>query len=312
MPEPVIPLEASSLVRARTTVGDFDLTVCTDGTYLLDGGAMFGVVPKPLWQKRIPADNENRILLGLNSAIVCTGKHTVLIETGIGNKQSLKMQQIHQNQALLPASLRAAGIEPGDVDIVINTHLHFDHCGWNTTLHEDGKVTPTFRNARYFAHAGEVAHGRLQLDRDRVSYLSPNYDPLIESGQMTLLDDASIRAGGTICEGISVELFPGHTAHIMGVHIEPIRPVESRPAGSTAKPHACYIGDLIPTAHHLDPTWVMGYDLDPLRSIEERKRFYTQAIPQQWLVLFTHDHDTPMAQIELNDKGKPVVRQEPR
>jgi glyoxylase-like metal-dependent hydrolase (beta-lactamase superfamily II) len=127
MPEPVIPLEASSLVRARTTVADFDLTVCTDGTYLLDGGAMFGVVPKPLWQKRIPADNENRILLGLNSAIVRTGKHTVLIETGIGNKQSPKMQQIHQNQALLPASLRAAGIEPGDVDIVINTHLHFDH-----------------------------------------------------------------------------------------------------------------------------------------------------------------------------------------
>jgi glyoxylase-like metal-dependent hydrolase (beta-lactamase superfamily II) len=289
------PVENSLLVRARATLGDFELTVCTDGTYLLDGGAMFGVVPKTLWQKRIPADAQNRILLGLNSVIVRTGQHTVAIETGIGNKQTPKMQEIFQSQALLPASLAAAGVDPAEVDIVINTHLHFDHCGWNTTLHPDGSVTPTFPNARYFAHAGEVAHGHLQLDRDRVSYLSPNYDPLIESGQMTLLDDAAVLAGGAICPGIAVELFPGHTAHMMAVHIE------------SAGQHACYAGDLIPTAHHLDPTWVMGYDLDPLRCIQERKRFHARAIPEQWLVLFTHDHDTPMARIALNDKGKPVV-----
>ena len=195
---------------------------------------------------------------------------------------------------------------PAKVDIVINTHLHFDHCGWNTTLHADGSVTPTFPNARYFAHAGEVAHGHLQLDRDKVSYLSPNYDPLVASGQMTLLDLPVPGAMADICAGISVELFPGHTAHMMGVHIEPVRAVESR-SGSSITPHACYIGDLIPTAHHLDPTWVMGYDLDPLRSIEERKRFHARAIPEQWLVLFTHDHDTPMARVRLNDKGKPVV-----
>jgi glyoxylase-like metal-dependent hydrolase (beta-lactamase superfamily II) len=299
-----ILLDDAALVRARTSLGDFELTVCTDGTYLLDGGAMFGVVPKPLWQKRMAADAENRVLLGLNAVVVRTGKYTVLIETGIGNKQPPKMQQIHQNQALLPASLAAAGIRPEEVDIVINTHLHFDHCGWNTTLHPDGSVRPTFPNARYFAHAGEVAHGHLQLDRDRVSYLSPNYDPLIESGQMTLLDDAAILTDGKICPGISVELFPGHTAHMMGVHIEPPSPVESRPSHPL---HACYIGDLIPTARHLDPTWVMGYDLDPVRCIEERKRFYSRAIPEQWLVLFTHDHQIPMARIGLNDKGKPVV-----
>jgi glyoxylase-like metal-dependent hydrolase (beta-lactamase superfamily II) len=284
-------------VRARATLGDFEIIVCTDGTYLLDGGAMFGVVPKPLWQKRIAADDQNRILLGLNSVVVRTGKHTILIETGIGNKQPPKLQQIHQNQALLMASLAAAGVAPGEVDIVLNTHLHFDHCGWNTTLHADGSVTPTFPNARYFAHAGEVAHGHLQLDRDRVSYLSPNYDPLVDSGQMTLLDDAGIFADGSICPGISVEVFPGHTAHMMAVHIE---------SGPSA-PHACYIGDLIPTAHHLDPTWVMGYDLDPLRTIEERKRFYSRAIPEEWVVLFTHDHDTPMARIAMNEKGRPVV-----
>ena len=284
----------SNLVRARHPLGDFELTICTDGTYLLDGGAMFGVVPKVLWSQRTPADADNRILLGLNTVIVRTGQHTVAIETGIGNKQSPKMRQIQQNQELLPASLAAAGIRPEEVDIVVNTHLHFDHCGWNTTLHPDGSVTPTFPNARYFAHRGEVEHGHLQLERDAVSYLSPNYDPLIESGQMTLLDADSIARNAQIVPGVSVEAFPGHTAQMLGIHIE---------SGSE---HACYIGDLIPTAHHLDPTWVMGYDLDPLRCIEERKRFLTRAIAERWLVAFTHDHHTPLSRIGRNEKGKPI------
>jgi glyoxylase-like metal-dependent hydrolase (beta-lactamase superfamily II) len=291
---------ASDLVRSRAQLGDFELTVCTDGTYKLDGGAMFGVVPKPLWEKRAPADGQNRIVLGLNTVIVRTGSQTVLIETGIGNKQAPKMRDIHGNQELLPHSLAAAGIRPDEVDIVINSHLHFDHCGWNTRLHADGSVTPTFPNARYFAHRGEVEHGRLQLDRDRVSYLSPNYDPLIESGQMTLLDSDEIRKNPEICRGISVELFPGHTAQLMAVHIE-----SKAPGGAIQ--HACYISDLIPTSAHLDPTWVMGYDLDPVETIAQRKRFYQRAIPERWFVLFTHDHETPMARIGLNEKGKPVV-----
>ena len=286
-----MPTVDSDLVRARTQVGDFELTVCTDGTYKLDGGAMFGVVPKTLWQKRAEADEQNRILLGLNTVVLRTGKHTVLIETGIGNKLSPKLREIHENQQLLPASLSAAGIAVEEVDFVINTHLHFDHCGWNTTLQPDGSVTPTFPNARYFAHRGEVEHGHLQLERDRVSYLSPNYDPLIESGQMTLVEGHE----ADICPGIRVELFPGHTAQLMGVHIE------------SAGQHACYISDLIPTSAHLDITWAMGYDLDPLETIVQRKRFYQRAIPEKWLVLFTHDHRTPMARIGLNEKQKPEV-----
>ncbi|HUZ97709.1 MAG TPA: MBL fold metallo-hydrolase [Edaphobacter sp.] len=286
-----MPITDSDLVRARTQVGDFELTVCTDGTYKLDGGAMFGVVPKTLWQKRAPADELNRILLGLNTVVVRTGKHTVLIETGIGNKQPPKLREIFENQELLPTSLAAAGIAVEEVDFVINTHLHFDHCGWNTTLQPDGSVTPTFPNARYFAHRGEVEHGHLQLERDRVSYLSPNYDPLIESGQMTLIEGHA----ADICPGIRVELFPGHTAQLMAVHIE------------SAGQHACYISDLIPTSAHLDSTWVMGYDLDPLETIVQRKRFYERAIPEKWLVLFTHDHLTPMARIGLNEKQKPIV-----
>jgi glyoxylase-like metal-dependent hydrolase (beta-lactamase superfamily II) len=281
----------NQLLRARTTLGDFELTVCSDGTYFLDGGAMFGVVPKPLWEKRAPADAKNRITLGCNTVIVRTGKHTVAIETGIGNKLPEKLQHIYENKQRLPESLAAAGVKPEEVDIVINTHLHFDHCGWNTQLDSAGRVVPTFPNARYFAQRGEVEHGHLQLERDKVSYISANYDPLVESGQMTLLD-----GNAEIYDGISVELFPGHTAHMQAVHLE------------SARQHACYIGDLIPTSAHLDITWVMGYDLYPLTCIEQRKRLYERAIPEEWLLLFTHDHRVPMGRVALNEKGKPEIR----
>jgi len=200
------------------------------------------------------------------------------------------MVQIYENKQLLPHSLAAAGVSPEEVDIVINTHLHFDHCGWNTTRTPEGRIVPTFLNARYFAQKGEVDHGHRQLERDKVSYISENYDPLVESGQMTLLE-----GDADICEGVSVELFPGHTAQMQAVHIQ------------SAGQHACYIGDLIPTSAHLDVTWVMGYDLFPLTCIEQRKRFYQRAIPENWLVLFTHDHATPMGRIVLNDKNKPEL-----
>ena len=288
------------LVRGRTTVGDFELIFCTDGTYLLDGGAMFGVVPKTLWSKRTPSDDENRILLGLNTTVVRTGSATVLIETGIGNKQTAKMREIHQNQALLPGSLKAAWVSPAEVTHVINTHLHFDHCGWNTTLHADGSVTPTFPNAQCFAHRGEVEHGNLQLERDAVSYLAPNYEPLIKSGQMTLIDNERLRREPEIVPGISMELLPGHTANMMGIHIR-----SRGPAGT--EEHAVYVGDLIPTAHHLDPTWVMGYDLDPLTTIFTKKEFLKRAIAESWLVLFPHDHHTPSGKILLNEKGRPTI-----
>jgi glyoxylase-like metal-dependent hydrolase (beta-lactamase superfamily II) len=298
MPHPSERPDSSDLVRGHATVGDFELTILSDGWYLLDGGAMFGVVPKPLWEKRAPADGQNRILLGLNTVVVRTGKHTVAIETGIGNKLPPKLRDIYAAKQLLPRAFEAAGIRLEEIDTVINSHLHFDHCGWNTTLTADGRVVPTFPNARYFAHGGEVEHGHLQLERDSISYISENYDPLVDSGQMTLLDlDPAMGPGEIrpIVPGISVECFPGHTAQLLGVHVE------------SARQHACYISDLIPTSAHLDITWVMGYDLDPVRSIAERKRFYERAIPENWLILFTHDHHTPFGHIVRNDKGKPVL-----
>ena len=289
--------DSTDPIRGRTTLGDFELTILSDGFYFLDGGAMFGVVPKPLWEKRAPADDQNRILLGLNTVIVRTGKHTIAIETGIGNKLSDKLRAIYGAKEQLPHAFAAAGIRPEEIDIVINSHLHFDHCGWNTTRTPDGRVVPTFPNARYFAHRGELTHGHLQLERDAISYISDNYDPLIASGQMTLLDTQPGQIE-EIIPGISVECFPGHTAQLLAIHIE---------GQGSGGPHACYISDLIPTSAHLDPTWVMGYDLDPVTCIAERKRFYQRAIPEQWLVLFTHDHHTPFGHITLNEKGKPVI-----
>lgn len=297
MKHPAERADTDALVRALTTLGDFELTVLSDGPYFLDGGAMFGVVPKPLWEMRAPADILNRILLGTNTVVVRTGKHTVVVETGIGNKLPEKLRAIYGAKQQLPAAFAAAGIGLDEVDIVINSHLHFDHCGWNTTLLADGSVVPTFPNARYFAHRGEVEHGHLQLDRDAVSYVSDNYDPLVESGQMTLLDGDA----GSITEivsGISVEVYPGHTAQMLAVNID------------SGGKRACYISDLIPTSAHLDVTWVMGYDLDPLTCIEERKRFYSRAIPEEWLVFFTHDHDLPMGYLGWNERGKPVVHPE--
>jgi glyoxylase-like metal-dependent hydrolase (beta-lactamase superfamily II) len=280
------------LVRGHTRLGDLDLTILTDGTYLLDGGAMFGVVPKPLWEKRARANERNQILLGTNTVVVRTGKHTVVIETGIGNKLPEKQRGIFDARELLLHSFDAAHIKPEEVDIVINTHLHFDHCGWNTTRKEDGSIVPTFPNARYFAHRGEVEHGHLQLERDAVSYISDNYDPLIANGQMTLLHPP--RGGpAEIVPGVSVEVFPGHTAQMLAVMLD---------SGGS---RACYISDLVPTSAHLDVTWVMGYDLDPLTCIEQRKRFLSRAVAERWLVLFTHDHHHPMGYVEWGAKGKP-------
>ncbi|MGZ4834139.1 MAG: MBL fold metallo-hydrolase [Terriglobales bacterium] len=268
------------------TIGNFELSLFTDGTYLLDGGAMFGVIPKVMWEKKARADELNRIVLACNSLLIRDGKHTVLVETGIGPKLPEKRRNIFQNQPQLPDNLRAGGMDPAEIDIVINTHLHFDHCGWNTYV-ENGQVKPTFPKARYYTQAGEVEHGHQQHERDRVSYLSENYDPLIASGQMQLL-----RGDGEITPGISVRVYPGHTRHMMAVLV--------RSGGKTA----CYISDLVPMLSHLDLTWVMGYDLFPLETIDNRKKFYEEAIRENWLVVFTHEPQTPAVFLDRDEKGK--------
>jgi glyoxylase-like metal-dependent hydrolase (beta-lactamase superfamily II) len=274
----------------RLNFGDFELTILSDGNYWLDGGAMFGVVPKPLWERKFPPDNLNRLRVGLNSLLIRSDEHTILVETGIGNKLPEKTKKIFGNEQLLLASFEQAGVSPDDVDIVINSHLHFDHCGWNTML-KAGKVIPTFPRAKYYFQRGEWEHGQRQYERDRVSYISDNYNPLIENGQAELLS-----GDREIVPGISVRVMPGHTDNMQAVMVES--------QGKTA----CYISDLIPTTRHIEVTWVMAYDLAPLQTIENRKKFYAQAVPGNWVVVFTHDPDMPWAYVEERGDGKYAAR----
>jgi glyoxylase-like metal-dependent hydrolase (beta-lactamase superfamily II) len=270
------------------TIGDFELTAFSDGIYHLDGGAMFGIVPKVLWSRKTTADENNRIPIGLNSILVRTGDKNLLIETGIGNKLSEKMAEIYGQPAELLDNLSAAGVSPEDIDIVINSHLHFDHCGWNT-VRRNGTMTPTFPKAKYYVQEGEWKHAH-EGQRDSVSYLHENYDPLVESGRIKPL-----RGNQEIVPGVSVEVFPGHTRDMQAVILH------SR--GKTA----CYISDLIPTSAHIELNWVMSYDLYPLETIESRKRYYAQAIPEKWLTIFTHDPEIPWAYVQKDGRGKMVT-----
>lgn len=274
----------------RVTLGDFELTIVSDGTYFLDGGAFFGVIPKTMWSKKATPDDQNRLVAGLNSLLIRTGDKNILVETGIGNKLPEKLVQIYTQPAKLLDNLHAAGVAPEDIDTVINTHLHFDHCGWNT-VRRSGEVVATFPKAKYYVQRGEWEHGRLQLERDAISYMSPNYDSLVESGQMVLLD-----GNCEIAPGISVKVFPGHTANMQAVIVES--------GVGNEKKKACYISDLIPTSMHLDLTWVMAFDLFPLDTIESRKKYYSWAIPERWLTVFTHDDQTPWGYVARGERGK--------
>jgi glyoxylase-like metal-dependent hydrolase (beta-lactamase superfamily II) len=314
------------------TLGDFELSIFSDGTYPLDGGAFFGVIPKTMWSRKAAADEKNYVQAGLNSLLIRTGKKNVLVETGMGNKLSERMVKFYGQPAKLLANLAAAGISVMDIDVVINTHLHFDHCGWNTVRDKDGKIVPTFPRAKYYAPEGEWQYARKPSDRDAISYIPDNYDPLVQSGQMTLL-----KGGEEIVPGISVKTFPGHTAHMQAVIVNGrpgIGAIGKRPTekntiagamigkgtsslvpsesekgtGALAPTTACYISDLIPTTAHIDITWGMGFDLYPLQTIESKKQYYAKAIAEKWLTVFTHDAKTPWAYVEKDDVGKMVVQ----
>ncbi len=239
-----------------------------------------------MWSKKVMPDEQNRLEAGLISLLVRTGEKNILIETGIGNKLPDKLVQIYKQPAKLLDNLHHAGVAPEDIDIVVNTHLHFDHCGWNT-LRRGDRVVATFPNAKYYVQQQEWEHGRLQLERDAISYMSSNYDPLLETGQMVLLNGDQ-----ELSPGISVKVFPGHTANMQAVMIE------------SGGKKACYISDLIPTSAHLDVTWVMAFDLFPLQTIESRKKYYAWAIPERWLTVFTHDDQTPWGYVERGERGR--------
>ncbi len=255
------------------------------GLQRLDGGAMFGVIPRILWKTRIEPDDRNRIPLAMRCVLVEHDDGLVLIDTALGNKEDAKFLDIYgvENQGLegatqLEDALASAGFLPGDVKWVINTHLHFDHAGGNTTMDPDLEndprrhVRPTYANATYVVQRGELEFARHTNERTRASYLAHNFEPIAAANRWRLLD-----GDAEVLPGISVRLTPGHVPFHQAVLLQD--------AGETA----LFVGDLFPTTAHLPLPWIMGYDLEPLRTLESKRTILNEAIAGGWRLIFEHD-----------------------
>ncbi|HVB57898.1 MAG TPA: MBL fold metallo-hydrolase [Candidatus Acidoferrales bacterium] len=265
-------------------LGDLEFHVLSDGRVLLDGGAMFGVIPKPLWEKKMPSDSRNRITLSMNCLLIRAGGKRILVETGAGNKMDAKLREIYGlNGPRIADGLREYGVEPADIDIVIDTHLHFDHCGGNTRVEKD-KVVATFPNAEYFVQKGEFEHALQPTERDRASYFSENYVPLHETGKLSLIE-----GDATIAPGVDVVKVPGHTANMMCVKL------------TGGEKTAFLFADLVPTAAHLPLPWIMGYDLYPMTTLENKRKWIPEVVREGWLALFSHDAQVPAAYLRERD-----------
>ncbi len=254
-------------------LGKFELLIAWDGYFKLDGGAMFGVVPKPLWSRNDPADDRNRILLSINPMVIRYDNEVILVETGIGDKWDDKNKDImdlNRNDNLLK-SLKEFAIEKQDVTGVILTHLHFDHSGGAVELHENGDLIPAFPNAKYFIQQKEWDFAVSSNERAKASYIPENFLPLEEHGHMVFLNGDQ-----EILPGVYGEVTGGHTPHHQVIHLE-----------SEGK-KACYIGDIIPTASHIKLPYIMGYDTNPLDTLASKKRLINSALDEKWLVIFPH------------------------
>lgn len=275
-------------------LGDFELTVVGDGGFRLDGGAMFGVVPRTLWEKASPPDDRNRIRMATNCLLVARGDDLLLIDTGIGDKHEAKFQAnygMEEGAVRLPESIRRAGYDVGDVTHVLLTHLHFDHCGWSTreaAQTSGSRLVPTFPNARYWLQRGEVEHARNPNERDRASYDPRNWEPLFEAGVVELFGDEAEPV-----PGIKAVRVPGHNADMCIVLLD---------GGGGGK--AVYWADLIPTSHHVAYPWIMSYDLYPLTTLENKKIWLPRAAGEGWLCVFEHDPDVPFARLVEEKPGR--------
>lgn len=257
--------------------------VVSDGMFKLDGGAMFGVVPKPLWDKLNPADEHNRITLGLNCVLV-KGKENVLIDAGIGNKHDEKFASIFGivKDTDLIEELKKHKIDVKDIDKVILTHLHFDHAGWVTVKDDEGNAVPTFPNAEYVIQKGEWEEATNPHERNRASYLKENVFPLKDQ---LMLVEGNVQ----INDQIKILVTPGHTAFHQAVMIED----EGK--------KIIYLGDLIPTTSHIKIPYVMGYDLYPLDTIKSKKELLKKIVDEEIICVFEHDPKIKAAYIKEED-----------
>lgn len=275
---------------ASITVGDFRITLVCAGSYWWDGGAMFGVVPKTLWSKTQPCDELNRIEAGLNCFVIEDGSTRLLVETGIGVRhdertlERIKMPEPPQLTELLSAK----GFAPESFDYVINTHLHWDHVGGNTLGDE---MRPAFPKAWYIVQEGEVEHARKRHPRDAVSYRPPNYEPLIEAGQMRLIEGPS-----EVSPGVRVQVARGHNRDMMVVQVE------------SKGQSWIHLADLVQYAVQVTPTWVSGFDIYPMDGIENKTLILSAAAAKDWWVSFGHDPKIAFAKVDVKD-GKWGVRE---
>jgi methylmalonyl-CoA epimerase len=277
---------------ARMTLGDLELVSLSDGFFALDGGAMFGVVPRTLWERRLPADDRHRIPLGMRPLLV-RGDQTLLIDAGCGDKMDAKTAAIYglDRRYHLDHALADAGVSVDDIDIVLASHLHFDHIGGFTERRADGGLAPRFPKARYVAHRGEWHDATHPHERNRASYLPENFLPLQEAGVLTLVDD-----GAEIMPGVTLRRSGGHTMHHQVVMIESV--------GRTA----VFTADMYPTAAHIPDPWVMGYDLYPVDTLAFKRAFAREAIDREYVIFFEHDPSLAAGILRETDGKRTVER----
>jgi glyoxylase-like metal-dependent hydrolase (beta-lactamase superfamily II) len=271
-------------------LGDLELTPLLDGYFRLDGGAMFGVVPKPLWESRAPAVDRNRIRLGLRPLLV-RGSQTMLIDAGIGGKMDAKSVDIYaiDRTRSLADGLRASGVPFEGIDIVLASHLHFDHAGGFTVRDDSGRLRPAFPNARYVVREAEWQDALHPHERNRASYLAENFVPLADAGVLDLIPDDR-----TLMPGVRVIRTGGHTMHHQIVMIES--------GGRTA----VFAADLMPTTAHVDAPWIMGYDLYPMDTLTFKRTFLRDAIEREYLIFFEHDPHIAAGYIREKESRKYV------
>jgi glyoxylase-like metal-dependent hydrolase (beta-lactamase superfamily II) len=286
---PLLPL-----VESRT-LGSLRIHALQAGLQQLDGGAMFGVVPKSLWERKIPADERNRIPLGMRCLLIEHPDGLVLVDTGVGNKENEKFHAIYgiengpvgdTGPTQLESALAEVGFSAGDVNVVISSHLHFDHAGGNTRRNEDGSVTPSFPNARYVVRQGEWDWAHHTNERTAASYFPHNFDPLREAGCLDLIPDDR-----EVLPGIALRHTPGHTPHHQGILV------------TSGAERLFYLADLAPTVAHVPLPWIMGYDVEPLVTLETKRRVWGEAAAEGWTVMFEHDATHAWGAVVADGKG---------